>query len=134
MKTATSKVIAVDFDGTLVVHDYPRIGEEVPGAVRVLQRLTHAGHRLILYTMRSDNRLLEACEWCRVRGVELWGINENPEQHHWTNSPKIYAHLYIDDAALGAPLRHTSKGFRPHVDWESVETLLQMEEYLERAK
>ena len=32
-------VIAVDFDGTIVQHRYPRIGKEVPFAIDTLKRL-----------------------------------------------------------------------------------------------
>ena len=33
-------VIAVDFDGTIVEHRYPRIGEEIPFAIDTLKLLT----------------------------------------------------------------------------------------------
>ena len=32
-----ARVIAVDFDGTIVRHDYPRIGSEAPNAFKVLR-------------------------------------------------------------------------------------------------
>ncbi len=32
-KLGTVRIIAVDFDGTIVEHRYPRIGEEIPFAV-----------------------------------------------------------------------------------------------------
>ena len=51
--------IAVDFDGTCVTHDYPRIGKEI-GATKVLKRLVEAGHKLILNTMRSGKELQES--------------------------------------------------------------------------
>lgn len=44
-------LIAVDFDGTVVTHAYPEIGDDA-GAVAVLKELTDNGCRLILYTMR----------------------------------------------------------------------------------
>ena len=113
-------IIAVDFDGTCVTHEYPRIGRYI-GAQPVLKKLTKEGHQLILYTMRSGKELEDAVGWFRENEIELWGINENPEQKRWTQSPKIYAHLYIDDAALGIPLLN---GERPYVDWDSVEKLL----------
>lgn len=48
-----SKIIAVDFDDTCVKHEFPRVGEEI-GAVKVLKLLVANGHKLILWTMRSD--------------------------------------------------------------------------------
>ena len=32
-------IIAVDFDGTIVEHEYPRIGAEIPFAIDTLKRL-----------------------------------------------------------------------------------------------
>ena len=43
-------LIAVDFDGTVVTHAYPEIGDDA-GAVPVLKELTDNGCRLILYTV-----------------------------------------------------------------------------------
>ena len=58
-------------------------------------------------------------------GYELYGANENPSQKSWTNSPKVYAHMYIDDAALGCPLKmDLNLSDRPFVDWDGVSTLL----------
>jgi hypothetical protein len=58
----------------------------------------------------------------------LFGINENPTQKSWTASPKVYAHIYIDDAALGCPLTTDSFVTKPYVDWSEVEKqLIKME-------
>jgi len=115
-------IIAVDFDGTIVRHKFPDIGEEAPHAFRVLQNLQAAGHKLILYTMRSDEHqrsyLQEAVEFCHERGIEFWGVNNNPDQSSWTSSPKVYAQVYIDDLALGVPIKDGV------VDWEQVENIL----------
>jgi hypothetical protein len=122
-------IIAIDFDGTLAEHKFPDIGNEVPGAFGVLKELQAAGHKLILWTMRNDREgdskengpvLSEAVAWCRERGVEFWGVNLNPDQHSWTQSPKQYANIYIDDAALGCPLRESFEVDRPMVDWSEV--------------
>ena len=112
--------IAVDFDGTCVTHDYPRIGKEI-GATKVLKHLVEAGHKLILNTMRSGKELQDAIHWFNENGIELYGVNENPIQKHWTTSPKVYAHLYIDDAAFGCPLLNVPDfSDRPFVDWDSI--------------
>ena len=116
--------IAIDFDGTCVTHDYPRIGKEI-GATEVLKRLVEAGHKLILNTMRSDKELQDAVNWFKKNGIELYGVNENPAQKRWTNSPKVYAHMYIDDAALGCPLINAPElSNRPFVDWDSIDLQL----------
>lgn len=116
--------IAIDFDGTCVTHDYPRIGKDID-AVNVLKKLVANGHKLILNTMRSGKELKEAINWFKKNDIELYGANENPTQKKWTNSPKVYANLYIDDAALGCPLKmDLSISDRPFVDWEAVSCLL----------
>lgn len=112
-------IIAVDFDGTIVEHTYPTIGPDVPGAFEWLREFSDAGHQLILWTMRSGPELAEAVEHCRRNGVEFWGVNRNPGQGSWTESPKAYAQMYIDDAALGCPLVLRLEG-RPYVDWSAV--------------
>ncbi len=115
--------IAVDFDGTCVAHDYPDIGRDI-GAVSVLQALVDNGHSLILWTMRSGEHLEEAVGWFKQNSIPLFGIQRNPTQDSWSSSPKAYAHLYIDDAALGCPLIHPRNGDRPYVDWQEVNDLL----------
>lgn len=117
-------IIAIDFDGTCVTHDYPQIGQEI-GAVAVLKELSY-NHHLILFTMRSDQYLQDAVDWFTKHGIQLYGINTNPTQKEWTNSPKAYANLYIDDAALGIPLIYPEifTGIRPYVDWEETRKLL----------
>lgn len=124
-------IIAIDFDGTIVGHCYPEIGPPVPGAFETLRELQDAGHKLILWTMRSDGgpdgpMLTDAVNFCKENGIVFWGINRNPEQDSWTSSHKAYANAYIDDAAVGCPLRDhpSSKVTRPCVDWSRIRELL----------
>lgn len=118
-------IIAIDFDGTCVEHDYPSVGLDVEGAVDVLKALNGRGHRLILNTMRSGELLDAAVRWFKQRKIELWAVNENPEQRKWTESPKVYADIYIDDSALGCPIRFIDGVRRPVVNWSKVRTLLE---------
>lgn len=118
-----SLYIAVDFDGTVVKHKYPEVGEDI-NAQKTLRRLVDAGHKLILFTMRHDDKLDEAIKWYEDNDIELFGVNENPTQHTWTDSPKVYANIYIDDCALGVPLMQDLEGNK-FVDWRRVEALLE---------
>ena len=120
--------ICVDFDGTLVTHDYPEVGQELPGAVETCKDLIAYGHQLILWTMRSGKELQDAVQWCFERNILLVGVNKNPTQESWTQSPKAYASIYIDDAALGAPLNYNPTFHtRQYVDWVRVrEQLVKM--------
>ena len=133
--------IAIDFDGTCVTHDFPSVGKDI-GAVPVLKQIVDAGHNLILWTMRGDRYengdtghpsilnvtgefLQDAIRWFDENDIPLWGIQTNPTQYKWTNSPKAFAHLYIDDAALGCPLTHNPEfHHRPYVNWVEVEKYL----------
>ena len=116
-------VIAVDFDGTIVTHEYPLIGMPVPYAVVTLKKLQEKGHKLILLTMRSGKELKDAVEYCADMGIHFWGVNDNPEQHRWTDSRKVYANVYIDDANCCQPLLPTTTK-RQMVDWKAVHTAL----------
>ena len=117
--------ICIDFDGTIVDHRFPEIGPPVPGALEWMGKFQDAGARLILFTMRSDggrngNVLSDAVNYLQGNGIQLYGINVNPTQVHWTSSPKAYGQLYIDDAAFGCPLIQLEGFQRPCVDWEVV--------------
>lgn len=119
-------IICVDFDGTCVTHEYPNIGKEI-GATEVLKELIDLGHYIILFTMRSGKELQDAINWFEERNIPLFGVNKNPDQFTWTSSPKPYAHLYIDDAALGCPVTFDETiSNRPFVDWKVVKNLLSL--------
>ena len=98
-------VIAVDFDGTCVTHDYPYIGSDI-GAVPVLRELADAGYHLVLNTMRSGRLEKDAVKWFKENDIPLYGVNCNPDQRSWTSSPKVYADLYIGNRTLGPPLEN----------------------------
>ena len=53
IKIIFNMIIAIDFDGTCVTHEFPKIGKDI-GAIPVLKELTNKGHKLILFTMRSN--------------------------------------------------------------------------------
>jgi hypothetical protein len=111
--------ISLDFDGTCVEHAYPYIGKDLPLCVQVLHEIINSGNRICLCTMRYGDNLQEAVEWFKNRKIQLFGVNENPTQWAWTNSPKVYADIIIDDTALGCPI--DKHGF---VDWASVRSIL----------
>jgi len=135
--------ILIDFDGTCVTHDFPRVGKNI-GAEKVLKKLIDNGHRLILFTMRANRTentptgseeildvtgafLDDAVNWFKENNIPLYGIQTNPTQHKWTTSPKAYGHLMIDDSSLGCPLTHCPKfSERPYVNWEEVDFRLRL--------
>jgi hypothetical protein len=95
--------IAVDFDGTIVEHEYPEIGKEKLFAFLTLRELSKKGARLILWTFRTGKELEDAVEYCRKNGVEFYAVNKNyPEEIlNETVSRKIDADIFIDDRNIG---------------------------------
>lgn len=94
-------IIAVDFDGTIVEHQYPGIGREKPFAIDTLKKLAKEHHRLILWTVREGKLLQEAIDFCKERGLEFYAVNRNyPEEKHPTER-KLRAEMWIDDRNLG---------------------------------
>ena len=84
--------INIDFDGTCVTHDFPKVGKSI-GAEKVLKRLADNGHQLILFTMRSDRKeakpvidptiqnvtgkfLTDAVNWFKENNIPLYGIQK----------------------------------------------------------
>jgi hydroxymethylpyrimidine pyrophosphatase-like HAD family hydrolase len=97
-------IIAVDFDGTIVEHRYPAIGEPLLFAFETLRELQKEGHQLILWTYRSGIELTEAIEFCKKNGVVFYAVNHNyPEEKFDAEnmSRKIIADIYIDDRNIG---------------------------------
>ncbi len=117
--------IAVDFDGTIVEHRYPAIGNELPFATDTLKMLIAEHHKLILWTVREDELLQEAVDWCKERGVEFYAVNRDyPEESLENNnhfSRKLKVDMWIDDRNLGGlpdwgviyNMIHTGHPFEP---------------------
>ncbi len=96
-------IIAVDFDGTIVSHEYPAIGKENIFAFQTLKMLQKQGHLLILWTYRAGKELHEAVEFCRENEIEFYAVNKNSPEEEYSDaiSRKIYADIYIDDRNIG---------------------------------
>lgn len=121
--------IGIDFDGTLVSWNFPLIGKDI-GAAKVCRDLVKKGVKIILYTMRNKEFLDDAVKWCEDNDIKLYGVNENPSQT-WSDSRKVHADIYIDDQALGCPLKEDkSISGRPFVDWDKVRKVLEEENIL----
>jgi len=114
------KKIAIDFDGTCVDHRYPAIGPDVPGAVEAMKKLNELGYQIILCTMRSGHGMIDAVRWFEDKGIKLYAYYQDPDQKTWTDSPKCFAHMMIDDTAYGCPLIQPDGFWRPCVDWSDV--------------
>lgn len=95
-----SKIIAVDFDGTLCENKWPEIGKPLFGTIAYLLKEQKQGARLILWTCRVGDMLQKAIEWCADKGLIFAAVNENlPEiiESFGSDTRKIFANEYIDD-------------------------------------
>jgi hydroxymethylpyrimidine pyrophosphatase-like HAD family hydrolase len=122
-------IIAIDFDGTIVEDAYPKIGKPILFAFETLKKLQEDGHRLILWTYRSGDKLEEAVKFCEENGIRFYAVNKSFPEEEFMNdiSRKINADLFIDDRNIGGfpgwgevyqlltntapPIREKKKGF-----------------------
>lgn len=99
----SAKIYAVDFDGTITIHSrYPDLGEPNTELIKWLNNEKKDGAKLILWTCRTGRLLNEAVDFCRRNGLTFDAVNENlPEiqEKFGEDQRKVFAHLYIDDAA-----------------------------------
>lgn len=118
--------IAVDFDGTIVTHEYPRIGKPIPFAIETLCKLQREDHhQLILWTCREGQLLQEAIDYCAERGLTFYAVNSNfPEETSDMQCVrKLEAEVFIDDRNLGGlpdwgviyQMIHSGNPLKPYV-------------------
>ena len=109
---SSRKMISVDFDGTIVEHDFPRIGKPMPYAIEVLKLLQEAGWKIILNTCREDHPtddskqyLTDALIYLKLNGVNIRSANENHHEDDFRvngeKKRKVYAQVYVDDRNFG---------------------------------
>jgi len=108
-------IIAIDFDGTIVEDAYPKIGKPMIFAFETMRKLQSEGHRLILWTYRTEKKLQEAVDFCKQQGLEFYAINKSYPEEEFDGkiSRKINATFFVDDRNIG--------GF---IGWTAVHKLL----------
>ena len=98
-------IIACDFDGTIVTHEYPKIGKPIPFAIQTLKKLQEEDHhQIILWTVREGALLQEALDYCKSKGLEFYAVNSNypeeqPEHETVANSWRICGLTIVISAA-----------------------------------
>ena len=113
-----NKIIAVDFDGTLVENKYPEIGKPLRAFTddtlfNELITLRERGVKVILWTSRLGKELENAVNFCKSMGLEFDAVNDDLKEikeefdsykeRQKTKYPecrKVHADIYIDDKAL----------------------------------
>jgi hydroxymethylpyrimidine pyrophosphatase-like HAD family hydrolase len=104
MINENSKLIAIDFDGTIVEDRFPSIGKPMVFAFDTLKKLQSDGHRLILWTYRSGQTLIDAVEFCKDNGIEFYAVNSSFDGEEFNikkQSRKINADIFVDDRNVG---------------------------------
>lgn len=98
-----SKIIAVDFDGTLFTEEYPNIGKPKWRVINWCKERQVKGDILILWTCREGEYLQEAIEMCKDVGLVFDYVNENVPlriKRCGNDCRKIGADIYLDDKAM----------------------------------
>ena len=105
--------LAIDFDGTIVEHDYPNIGKLKEGAIEYINKLHEDGFYIIIWTVRGGKEQEDAENFLKENSIHydtinknstsfLEKLNENPRFIAEYHEPrKICADIYIDDRNLG---------------------------------
>lgn len=120
-------IIAIDFDGTIVKHRFPHVGDPVPYAIGTMKELQELGHQLMLWTVRDGEPLIDAVNYLHSQHIQNMWINNNTGQRRWSNSKKQHADIYIDDLAFGTPLIEEPP-HRPYVDWLPIRKYFKLEQ------
>lgn len=113
--------IYLDFDGTVVTHEYPEIGVKIDGVLEVIDVLYQLGYTIVLNTYRADldrGYLQDAVDY----------LDDNNIPYHRVSNLKVFPKkdwksmlarpeegVWIDDITKGIPLLNGS------VNWEQVE-------------
>ena len=112
LKPNRKLIIAVDFDGTIVEHKFPAIGELLPGAKETLNHWNSLGYDVIIWTCRNQSEPHHP-EWTEAHigavkdfldknEIKYTTINsDSPNISFWLQARKVYADVYIDDRNLG---------------------------------
>ena len=95
-------IVAIDFDGTIVEHKYPKIGDFIKDAKKYINKLYDEGYYIIIWTCRAGHQLIDMINFLDESGVKYHKINENADFDiiGFKPAPKIFAHYYVDDANL----------------------------------
>lgn len=96
-------ILAVDFDHTINMSNYPATGEERKNAGKYMRKLIEDGYGIVINTCREGLALAEAIKWMDEHEIPYHYVNCNfPHLIKLFNADcrKISADLYIDDKNL----------------------------------
>lgn len=100
-------IVAIDFDGTIVDDQFPKIGDLKRNAKKIINRLIENDNcEIIIWTCRCGNFLELAKTFLIENNVKFNYINENSNYvKRFFGNPmgkalKVYADVYIDDRSI----------------------------------
>ncbi len=121
--------IYLDFDGTVVEHEYPNIGKYNTGCFEVLRKLEKAQHTIILNTYRvdcTDGTLQEAIKYIKTQAkISLHDVEQRkimPSPWDWEVF-RLRDLIFIDDICPGIPLKKSKNTRNKIVDWKAINKL-----------
>lgn len=94
------RIIAVDFDGTLVEDAYPSIGAIRPNIWNAVKDYQSVDWKIILWTCRTGQQLIDAVDFCAKHSLHFDAINENIAEikaKYGGDTRKVFADIYLDD-------------------------------------
>lgn len=113
-------ILAVDFDGTICKHaKFPELGDPVPHSIEWLHKFHDAGAKMFMWTCRSGDALELATQFASSHKLHFSGYNAYKYWEGFDVSDKLFANMYIDDAAACVPLVRLADE-RPYLDWTVV--------------
>lgn len=134
--------IYLDFDGTVVEHQYPKMGRCNFGCFEVIKKLQDAGHEIILNTYRSDiggDPLNEALRMVNEQSYafikdrsqrKTFKLNPIKATERKINPDRFYIEdtlrtntLFIDDQAKDTPLKLAVMSSGNMVDWDELDKI-----------
>lgn len=124
-------IVYLDFDGTVVEHEYPKMGRENFGCMEIIKKLQDAGHKIILNTYRADiggQELFKAIDYINLHHagelsdfIEVAAKKINPPEWDMDRS-MIEEIMFIDDQARNIPLKPTVMVENSRmVDWDALD-------------
>jgi uncharacterized HAD superfamily protein len=96
--------LGIDFDGTIVEANYPKIGKLKPNAVEVINKLYNEDYKILINTCRAGIYEGHCYQFLKKHGIPYHYINSNlPKDIEFFGQDcrKISADIYIDDKQLG---------------------------------
>lgn len=105
-------ILAIDFDLTICMSDYPALGPLREGAKEAITKLYNEGFGIVINTCREGHPLSDAMHWLKQNDIPYHYINCNfPHliELYKADCRKISADMYIDD-----------KGVEPLPEWDDI--------------